>query len=59
MPDIMEGSILIMSKAGIGTAMFNMGKITCVFDLTQIKFRETTNRAKPINLFYVYKVNLI
>ncbi|CAN8256092.1 unnamed protein product [Cochlearia groenlandica] len=25
MPEIMEGSILIMSKAGIGTAMFNMG----------------------------------
>ncbi|CAK9325906.1 unnamed protein product [Citrullus colocynthis] len=25
MPSIMEGSILIMSKAGIGTAMFNMG----------------------------------
>ncbi|XP_022966048.1 auxin efflux carrier component 5 [Cucurbita maxima] len=25
MPDLMEGSILIMSKAGIGTAMFNMG----------------------------------
>ncbi|XP_038889666.1 auxin efflux carrier component 5 [Benincasa hispida] len=25
MPNIMEGSILIMSKAGIGTAMFNMG----------------------------------
>ncbi|KAL5566757.1 hypothetical protein UlMin_029921 [Ulmus minor] len=25
MPNIMEGSILIMSKAGIGTAMFSMG----------------------------------
>ena len=41
MPDIMEGSILIMSKAGIGTAMFNMGKITsfwntCERELNQI-----------------------
>lgn len=33
MPSIMEGSILIMSKAGIGTAMFNMGKITNLLPL--------------------------
>jgi len=25
LPGILEGSILIMSKAGTGTAMFNMG----------------------------------
>jgi auxin efflux carrier family len=25
MPSIMEGSILIMSRAGTGTAMFSMG----------------------------------
>lgn len=29
MPGIMEGSILIMSKAGTGTAMFNMGMFIC------------------------------
>lgn len=27
MPSIIEGSILIMSKAGTGTAMFSMGEI--------------------------------
>ena len=31
MPGIMEGSILIMSKAGTGTAMFNMGKFITLF----------------------------
>ncbi|KAF2570262.1 hypothetical protein F2Q70_00006026 [Brassica cretica] len=34
MPGIMEGSILIMSKAGTGTAMFNMG----IFMALQEKF---------------------
>ena len=27
MPSIMEGSILIMSKTGTGTAMFSMGEL--------------------------------
>ena len=31
MPSILEGSILIMSKAGTGTAMFSMGKINFYF----------------------------
>lgn len=26
MPDMIEGSVLIMSRAGLGTAMFSMGK---------------------------------
>ena len=30
MPSIMEGSILIMSRAGTGTAMFSMGEIDSV-----------------------------
>ena len=31
MPDIMEGSILIMSRAGTGTAMFSMGEIIDIY----------------------------
>jgi auxin efflux carrier family protein len=31
LPSMVEGSILIMSKAGTGTAMFSMGKLaTCI-----------------------------
>ena len=31
MPSIMEGSILVMSKAGTGTSMFCMGKLRAQF----------------------------
>lgn len=31
MPNVVEGSILIMSKAGAGTAMFSMGKNFLLF----------------------------
>lgn len=31
MPSILEGSILIMSRAGTGTAMFSMGETALIF----------------------------
>lgn len=34
MPEIVDDSIQILSKAGIGTAMFNIGRYLAVVDIT-------------------------
>ena len=50
MPSIMEGSILIMAKAGSGVAMFSMGKLS--------NFRPSYGR-RDLILNVIYRKNRI
>lgn len=54
MPEIIEGSIIIMSRAGSAVAMFNLGKYVILLLLRHFKSHIDYNSGVSIN-FDIYK----